>query len=59
MLLVMLFVLILPYHSTLLELTKLYLDHTGFDLNKRSRETVFRHGQPPGRDLLSLIERVT
>ena len=33
----MLFVLFLPYHSTCLELTKLDLDHTGCDLNKRSR----------------------
>ena len=39
--LAMLSVLILPYHSRSLELTKLYLDRTGCDLNKRSRETVF------------------
>ena len=39
--LVMLLVLILPYHSALLELTKFYLGHTGCDLKKRSRETVF------------------
>ena len=39
--LVVLFVLIFPYRSTWLELTKLDLGHTGCDLNKRSRETVF------------------
>ena len=39
--LIMFFVLILPYHSTWLELTKLDLDHTGCDLKKRSHETVF------------------
>ena len=55
---VMLFVLILPYHSEWLELTKLDLDHTGCDLNKRSRETGRWHEQPPGRDLLSPIKRV-
>ena len=37
----MLFVLIFPYHSKLLELTKLDLDHIGCDLNKRSREKAF------------------
>ena len=32
--LVILFVLILPHHSTLLEVTKFYLDHTGFDFEQ-------------------------
>ena len=41
MALVILFVLLPLYHSTLLELTNLDLDHTGCNMNIRFRETVF------------------